>query len=88
MQSVRKRLSFAFDLDGVFIQGKHTLPFTKPTLQKLKNLQIPFIILTNGGGIKESLKAQQISDRIGVEITEKQLVLSALEIWVLHLQKS
>jgi HAD superfamily hydrolase (TIGR01456 family) len=76
MQSIRKRLAFAFDFDGVFIQGKNTLPFAKQTLQKLKNLQIPFIILTNGGGMKESLKAQQISDRIRVEITEKQLVLS------------
>lgn len=73
---IRRKLAFAFDFDGVFIQGKHTLPFAKATLERLNRLGIPFIILTNGGGVKESLKAAQISDRLGIKIHERQLCLS------------
>jgi ribonucleotide monophosphatase NagD (HAD superfamily) len=38
--------------------------------------QVPFVLLTNGGGVTEAEKASQISEIVGVRIDPKQVILS------------
>ncbi|KAJ3227356.1 hypothetical protein HK099_002422 [Clydaea vesicula] len=54
-------VGFAFDIDGVLIKGKRLLNQTKPALKLLSERKIPFIFLTNGGGVKEQMKADQLA---------------------------
>ncbi|KAF9203732.1 hypothetical protein BGZ49_006113 [Haplosporangium sp. Z 27] len=65
-----------FDIDGVLIKGKQVLPQTHRALDLLKSNNVPYIFLTNGGGLTETDKAAQLSKKIGVHISPKQLVLS------------
>ncbi|KAF9909677.1 hypothetical protein BX616_011083 [Lobosporangium transversale] len=64
------------DIDGVLIKGKQVLPQTHRALELLKLNNVPHIFLTNGGGLKEHDKAEQLSKKIGVHISPKQLILS------------
>ncbi|CAG8682074.1 11585_t:CDS:2, partial [Scutellospora calospora] len=58
------------DIDGVLIKGTTVVPETKSALQfldgknKLKK-KIPFVLLTNGGGVTESRKAEELSEMLG-----------------------
>ncbi|KAF9365521.1 Haloacid dehalogenase-like hydrolase domain-containing 5 [Mortierella sp. NVP85] len=65
-----------FDIDGVLIKGKKVLPQTHRALGLLQANNVPYIFLTNGGGLKEVDKAEQLSRKIGVPISPKQLILS------------
>ncbi|RHZ68676.1 hypothetical protein Glove_294g162 [Diversispora epigaea] len=69
------------DVDGVLIKGSNIIPETKPALQFLNgrnslNKKIPFILLTNGGGITEEKKAQQLSKMLDFPIKSCQIVLA------------
>ncbi|KAJ2726040.1 hypothetical protein GGI07_000823 [Coemansia sp. Benny D115] len=71
----------AFDIDGVLVKGKRTLEEGKRALAMLKGnnpwgKSIPFVLLTNGGGVSEAKKAQEISERLGTEISASQVVLA------------
>ncbi|GJJ76245.1 hypothetical protein EMPS_08604 [Entomortierella parvispora] len=65
-----------FDIDGVLIKGSQVLPQTRHALGLLQSNNVPYIFLTNGGGLKEVDKAEQLSKKIGVHISPKQLILS------------
>ncbi|KAF9351239.1 hypothetical protein BGX26_010719 [Mortierella sp. AD094] len=65
-----------FDIDGVLIKGKQVLPQTHRALGLLQSNNVPYIFLTNGGGLTETDKAAQLSKKIGVHISPKQLILS------------
>ena len=69
------RVGVAFDIDGVLIRGRKALPNAKKALQLMKEHDIPHILLTNGGGRLESVKAQEIGKYVGVEIDPKAVVL-------------
>ncbi|KAJ1957877.1 hypothetical protein GGI12_004895, partial [Dipsacomyces acuminosporus] len=71
----------AFDIDGVLIKGKRTLEEGRRALETLNGnnrlgRRIPFVLLTNGGGVSEAAKAADISQRLGIEISPKQVILS------------
>ncbi|KAI9318941.1 HAD-like domain-containing protein [Dichotomocladium elegans] len=73
--------AFAFDIDGVLIKGKRTIPEARRALQQLngdnsKGRRVPFVLLTNGGGVTEAAKAEQISQMLDVEILPEQVILS------------
>ncbi|KAI8143055.1 HAD-like domain-containing protein [Fennellomyces sp. T-0311] len=73
--------AFAFDIDGVLIKGKRTIPEARRAIRLLngdnpKGRRVPFVLLTNGGGVTEEAKAQQISDMLDVEILPEQVILS------------
>ncbi|OBZ90468.1 putative CDP-alcohol phosphatidyltransferase class-I family protein C22A12.08c [Choanephora cucurbitarum] len=73
--------AFAFDIDGVLIKGKRRIPEATRALNLLNgnnpsNRHIPFVLLTNGGGVTEEEKARQISELVGVKINPKQVILS------------
>ncbi|KAF9568087.1 hypothetical protein EC968_003107 [Mortierella alpina] len=71
-----KHFNVVFDIDGVLIKGKEVLPGTRAALALLKSNNVPYIFLTNGGGLKEADKAEQLSRKIGVHISPRQLILS------------
>ncbi|RCH85863.1 hypothetical protein CU098_003770, partial [Rhizopus stolonifer] len=73
--------AFAFDIDGVLIKGKRRIPEATRALKLLNgdnasNRRIPFVLLTNGGGVSEEEKARQISELVGIKIDPKQVILS------------
>ena len=72
----RHRISFAFDIDGVLKQGKNALPQAIDSLKELEVKRIPYIILTNGGGMLEQEKAEELSSSLQVPISKDQVCLS------------
>ncbi|KAI1300850.1 hypothetical protein EDD11_005940 [Mortierella claussenii] len=68
--------SVVFDIDGVLIKGKQVLPQAHRAMDLLKSNHVPYIFLTNGGGLKENDKAAQLSKKIGIHISPEQLILS------------
>lgn len=65
-----------FDVDGVLLRGKKAITGAKEVLQDLQRHNIPYAIMTNGGGYLESKKAKQIADIIGVNIPSSLLCMS------------
>ncbi|WWC71613.1 TIGR01456 family HAD hydrolase [Kwoniella pini CBS 10737] len=77
------KLAFAFDIDGVLKQGHHNvLPQAKRVLELLSGSDgrlpkpIPFLLITNGGGVPDEERRAILSEELGVELTENQLVQS------------
>ncbi|ROW17713.1 hypothetical protein VPNG_00917 [Cytospora leucostoma] len=68
--------AFAFDIDGVLLRGKVPLPGAKQALEALQTNSIPFILLTNGGGLTEAGHASRVGQRLTMEIKEAQFVQS------------
>lgn len=72
-------LAFAFDIDGVLVRGKHALPAAKRALAILDGnnefgIKIPYILLTNGGGVSEAARCKDLSERFGVQIKVDQYI--------------
>ncbi|KAF9434472.1 hypothetical protein BGZ76_007961 [Entomortierella beljakovae] len=72
----RAHYNVVFDIDGVLIKGKQVLPQAIRALKLLQSNNVPYIFLTNGGGLTETMKAEQLSKKIGIDISPKQLILS------------
>ncbi|KAI8344366.1 HAD-like domain-containing protein [Chlamydoabsidia padenii] len=73
--------AFAFDIDGVLIKGKKPIAEAKSAIQLLngdnpQGRRIPFVLLTNGGGMTEADKADQVSNLIDIQISPEQVILS------------
>ncbi|XP_057799075.1 uncharacterized protein YKR070W isoform X6 [Salvia miltiorrhiza] len=79
-RSLSQHSSFgiAFDIDGVILRGANPIGNSQRALRRLYNdsgsLKIPFLFLTNGGGIPESRRALELSDILGVKILPSQVV--------------
>ncbi|TFK18971.1 HAD-superfamily hydrolase [Coprinopsis marcescibilis] len=72
-------LGFVFDIDGVLIRGPHVLPAAKQALKTLQGdnpfkTKIPYILLTNGGGVTEEERSKRLSDKLEVPIHEAQYI--------------
>ncbi|EAU91552.2 hypothetical protein CC1G_02041 [Coprinopsis cinerea okayama7 len=72
-------LAFVFDIDGVLIRGPNVLPAAKKALNTLQGdnpfrMKIPYILLTNGGGVTEAERSQRLSAQLGVPIAESQYI--------------
>ncbi|GMG99373.1 hypothetical protein Nepgr_001213 [Nepenthes gracilis] len=80
MQSTNTRPSFgiAFDIDGVILRGRVPIGGSPLALRRLYDesgsLKIPFLFLTNGGGIPEPKRALELSELLGVNILPSQVV--------------
>nr|XP_016479027.1 PREDICTED: uncharacterized protein YKR070W-like isoform X1 [Nicotiana tabacum] len=71
----------AFDIDGVILRGRTPIGNSPSALRRLYddsgiacNLKLPFLFLTNGGGIPESKRAAELSELLGVKILPAQVV--------------
>ncbi|KAI1783144.1 HAD hydrolase [Ganoderma leucocontextum] len=72
-------LVFTFDIDGVLLRGPHTISAARRALDMLNGdnpmgVKIPFILLTNGGGVGEEARRHKLSSQLGVEIHNDQIV--------------
>ncbi|KAK3990284.1 HAD-superfamily hydrolase [Cladorrhinum sp. PSN332] len=67
---------FAFDIDGVLLHEKNPIPGAVETLRILNEHNIPYIMLTNGGGKRESERVADLNDKLGVKITTESFVQS------------
>ncbi|XP_076897132.1 mitochondrial hydrolase YKR070W-like [Bidens hawaiensis] len=81
LHSTPKRPSFgiAFDIDGVILRGRSPIGDSPKALNRLYDddsgsLKIPYLFLTNGGGIPESRRASELSQLLGVNIDPIQVV--------------
>ncbi|KAH7333172.1 HAD-like domain-containing protein [Rhexocercosporidium sp. MPI-PUGE-AT-0058] len=70
------KFAFAFDIDGVLLRSSKPLPGASEALLYLQKNSIPFILLTNGGGTLESERVLQLSERLGVPLSEDNFIQS------------
>jgi ribonucleotide monophosphatase NagD (HAD superfamily) len=70
------QLGFVFDIDGVLLRGSNVLPQAIRSLNRLESLKVPFVLLTNGGGVTEAKKAEELSQRLRVDLKPSQIILS------------
>ncbi|CAH2065318.1 unnamed protein product [Thlaspi arvense] len=72
----------AFDIDGVILLGSSPVGGSPGALRRLYDdsgmlfgaLKIPFLFLTNGGGLPESERASEMSRLLGVDVSPLQVV--------------
>ncbi|KAI5120291.1 hypothetical protein M0805_005797 [Coniferiporia weirii] len=72
-------LAFAFDIDGVLVQGESVIPQARKALKILDGenklgIKIPYILLTNGGGVSESVRCRKLTEKLGIEISLTQFM--------------
>lgn len=69
-------MAFILDIDGCLSKEGVPIDGSKESLHKLRSLQIPFVVCTNGGGQIESTRAERLSKTFGMEISSDQVILS------------
>ncbi|KAI0204276.1 HAD-superfamily subfamily IIA hydrolase [Astrocystis sublimbata] len=70
------RFAFAFDIDGVLLHVAKPIPGATETLEYLQRHDIPFILLTNGGGKHERERVEELSQRLGVSLSTDNFIQS------------
>ena len=65
-----------FDIDGVLFRGNEPLPHARASLDRLDAAGVPWILLTNGGGEPEAVKAAKLAKLLGRPVDLDQVVLS------------
>ena len=68
--------AFVFDIDGVLLRGNKPIPQAHQALSLLNQEKIPFILLTNGGGVSEEARVEFISEKLNIDISPLQIVQS------------
>lgn len=68
--------ALAFDIDGVLLRGPVPVPGAPQALKTLQENGIPYVLLTNGGGLTEAAHALRIGHRLEMTVTEDQFVQS------------
>lgn len=68
--------ALAFDIDGVLLRGPVPIPGAQQALKHLEENGVPYILLTNGGGLTEVAHAARIGQRLDMDIIEDQFVQS------------
>jgi HAD superfamily hydrolase (TIGR01456 family) len=74
--SQHRPFAFAFDIDGVLLKSSQPIPGAIDALTMLKKHDIPFILLTNGGGITEAERVARLSEYLKTDIHASQFVQS------------
>ncbi|KAM5148584.1 haloacid dehalogenase-like hydrolase domain-containing 5 [Mantella aurantiaca] len=69
-----------FDIDGVLVRGKTPIPSAREAFQKLVDNQgrflVPVVFVTNAGNCLRQTKADQLSNILGVPISQNQVMMS------------
>lgn len=78
--STKPRFGLLFDIDGVIVRGKQVLPPVRESFKRLcgkdGKFRIPTLFVTNSGNSLCSQKAADLSEWIGFEVAESQVVLA------------
>ncbi|XP_064943921.1 mitochondrial hydrolase YKR070W-like isoform X2 [Musa acuminata AAA Group] len=76
--SERPCFGIAFDIDGVILRGRTPIGGSPQALRRLYDadgsLKVPFLFLTNGGGVPETKRALELSELLKVQISALQVV--------------
>ncbi|KAK3012463.1 hypothetical protein RJ639_007974, partial [Escallonia herrerae] len=76
--SPQPSFGIAFDIDGVVLRGDAPIGGSPQALRRLYNdsgtLKIPYVFLTNDGGVRESKRAFELSKVLGVNILPSQVI--------------
>ena len=73
--------AFAFDIDGVLLRGGTPIPEAVEAMAILngkneRNLKIPYIFITNGGGKLEEARCKELGEKLDVECSIAQFIQS------------
>lgn len=79
---------FAFDIDGVLLRGRKAIPRANTALKLLQYHKVPFILLTNGGGMTEAKRMAMVSEELGVDLDTNQLIQSHTPVALMGFDKS
>lgn len=63
-------------IDGVLLRSAKPLPGARKALSYLQTRQIPFILLTNGGGTHEEDRVAHLSELLEVELKTTNFIQS------------
>ncbi|KAK9126857.1 hypothetical protein Scep_015703 [Stephania cephalantha] len=78
LRSERPCFGIAFDIDGVILGGNAPIGGSRQALKRLYDecgtLRVPYVFLTNGGGIPETKRARQLSELLEVSILPSQVI--------------
>mmetsp|Transcript_21653 Transcript_21653/g.31064 ORF Transcript_21653/g.31064 Transcript_21653/m.31064 type:complete len:309 (-) Transcript_21653:1496-2422(-) len=66
----------ALDIDGVLLKGSQVLQGARRSIQKLSFNKVPFVFVTNGGGVSEEDKASELSLKLGEKVLAEQILLA------------
>lgn len=72
-------VAFSFDIDGVLKQGKTVVPGAIRALRYLDGhnkykVKVPYILLTNSGGLSEEIRTKNLSIELGTKIAAHQFI--------------
>lgn len=73
---LRPLINWHRSIDGVLLRSSGIIPRAAEALRHLHDNDIPFILLTNGGGKHESARVKELSKKLGIPITEENFVQS------------
>ncbi|KAH6811006.1 hydrolase family protein / HAD-superfamily protein [Perilla frutescens var. frutescens] len=75
---LRASFGIAFDIDGVLLRGETPVGDSPQALRRLYDdsgtLRIPYVFLTNGGGVPESKRAIELSKLLSVPVLPSQVI--------------
>lgn len=71
--------AFAFDIDGVLLRGGTPIPAAIEAMAILngkneRNLKIPYIFITNGGGKLEDARCKELGEKLEVDCSIAQFI--------------
>lgn len=70
------KLTWLSSIDGVLLRSSTPIPGAAKALTYLQKNNIPFILLTNGGGKLESARVAELTEKLGVPLSEENFVQS------------
>ncbi|KAL1301577.1 hypothetical protein AAFC00_005810 [Neodothiora populina] len=68
--------AFAFDIDGVLVRSADPLPRAAKALRLLRDNNIPFVLLTNGGGKTEAQRVEDLSSELNFQLYTDNFIQS------------
>lgn len=84
-QQQQQPIAFVFDIDGVLMQTKNPiLPHAPMVLSHLKDHNIPFVLLTNGGGQTEQARVDFLNSALSPSVSEADVGVDSDSTKLLH----
>ncbi|CAE8606891.1 unnamed protein product [Polarella glacialis] len=71
-----RRWGVVLDIDGVLLRGSSPIPGSAEALRMLREADVPFTFMTNGGGMTEERKAAELAERMGEPVDASQMLLA------------
>lgn len=69
-------IGVVFDIDGVLMRDWHLVGRSNEALQRVKSeLKLPFVFVTNGGGVPERKKQASLSTLLGIDVDLDQVII-------------